>query len=87
MTNYLAISKLIRMLIFLFFKIFKRYQQHSETFAMFFIEMFVVHFVCSSDGSQVPVVAVSEYFETLMDKNIVNQKVAKTINRNSNPHK
>jgi hypothetical protein len=54
---------------------------------MFFVEMLVMHFVCSSDSSQIPVIAVAENFKALMNKDIMYQKVTQSVYGNSNSNK
>jgi hypothetical protein len=54
---------------------------------MLFVEMLVMHFMCSSDSSQIPVIAVAENFKALMNKDIMYQKVTQSVNGNSNPYK
>ncbi len=54
---------------------------------MFFIKMFMMHFMGSTNSPEIPVVTVSEYFESLMNKNIVHHKVTKTIKSNPYSHK
>ena len=41
--------------------------------------MFVMHFMGLTDPTGVPIVDVAEYFESLVDKYIVNDKISNTI--------
>jgi len=70
----------------LFFKIFERNEQHAKTFAVFFPEMFVVHFVRTPDCFCVNVVRIAEPFETLVDKNVMNDEIGESISKNPQPH-
>lgn len=42
-----------------------------------------MHLVCSSDGPEVPVVAVAEDFKPLMDEDVVNKKITEAVNSNA----
>jgi len=69
-----------RVLFFLFFEIFQRNKQHSETLTVFFTEMFMMHFVCASDGSEIPVVAVAEDFKSLVNEYVVHHEITESVN-------
>lgn len=43
----------------------------------------MVHFMGSSNAFCVPIISISEYFETLVDKNIVHKKIGKSISKNA----
>ena len=65
------------------FKILKRDYQHPKTFAVFFPQMFVMHFVGSPDPFGIPIVRFSEHFKALVDKNIVYYKVGGSVSHDS----
>lgn len=46
----------------------------------------MVHFMGSSDSSEVPVVTVAHDFESLVNKNVVHQKITKSINCDTDTH-
>ncbi len=45
----------------------------------------MVHFVGAPDSSSIPIVGVPEHFETLVDKNIVHNKIGEPIGENPEP--
>ena len=45
--------------------------------------MFVVNFMCPSHAPGIPIVDISEYFETLVDKDIVHHKVCDAVGQNT----
>lgn len=63
------------------FKIFPGNHQHSEAFAMIFPQMFMVHFMRSSNGFSIAIVGISEQFKTLMNKNIMNGKIGDAVSK------
>src|SRR5690606_39255925 len=69
-----------------FFEVFQRWEKHSETFALLASQMFVVHFMSSTYAAGVPIVRVSEHFEPLVYKNIVDKKIGNTIGKNTQPN-
>jgi len=44
----------------------------------------MVHFMCSSDGLDVTVVQMGKIFKSLVDDDFMNNKISKTIQRNTN---
>jgi len=53
--------------IMLHFIIFEWYEQHSETFSFFFVEVFVVYFMRFTESNEVFVFGVFKPFKALMD--------------------
>ena len=45
--------------------------------------MFMMYLMGSSHSSGIPIICVPEYFETLVDKNVVHQKVRGTVSHYS----
>ena len=43
----------------------------------------MMHFVGTSHGTCIKIIGISEHFETLVYKNVVNHKISKTIGENS----
>ena len=62
-----------------FNKIFFGYVKHSETFAIFFSQMFVVNFMSFSQPSEVPVVHFIKPFEPSVYQYIMDQKIANSV--------
>ena len=44
--------------------------------------MFVVHFVSPTNGYKIAILRISKNLKALMNENVVNEKVGKTVNRN-----
>nr|AOE05706.1 hypothetical protein [uncultured bacterium] len=65
------------------FKILKGDYQHPKTFAVFFPQMLVMHFVGSPDPFGIPIVCFSKHFKALVDKNIVHYKIGGSVSHNS----
>jgi hypothetical protein len=53
---------------------------------MLFTQMLVMHFMGSSDRFKINGVGISEQFESLMNKNIMYQKVRKSVKCNARAH-
>ena len=47
--------------------------------------MFVVHFMSPADRFQINRICFAEYFESLMNKNIMNDEIGEAIKSNSQP--
>ena len=54
-------------------------QQHAEAFAIMTIEMFVMHFMRPANGTNVTVIAAGKPLESLMNDDIVHQKIPGAI--------
>ena len=63
----------------LLFEIFERDNQHSKTFPILFSQMFVVHFMCPSHSPGIPIIGISEHFEPLVYKNIVDHEIGYAV--------
>ena len=48
--------------------------------------MFVVHFMCPSHGFGIAIIGISEPFKSLVDKDVVNQKISETVDKNPNAY-
>ena len=81
LVNFRKKSK--RVLFFLFFEIFQRNKKHSEAFTVFFSKMLVVHFMSTTNRSQIPVVTVTEDFKSLMNEYVVHHEITESVNGNA----
>lgn len=63
--------------------IFKRNKQHPKTFTLFFTQMFMMYFMRFSQTDQIFVIRVLEPLKTLVNQDIMNHKIAKSIEHNS----
>jgi hypothetical protein len=70
-------------LVLLILEIFKRHQQHTKTFAMFFSDVFVMHFVGASYRSSIAIVCISEEFESLVNEDVVHQEIRPSVGENA----
>ena len=70
-----------------FLKVTTRNPEHAEAFAIFFVEVLVVHLVCLSDGREIRVFRIPEPAEAAVDEDVMHQKVAEAIggDAGSNP--
>jgi hypothetical protein len=55
------------------------YVQHAKAFAMVLSEMFVVHFMRPSNGTHISIVAAGKPFESLVNDDIVYQKIGEAV--------
>ncbi len=62
-----------------FYKILVWDPKHTETLAMFFTQMFVVHLMRSANGTEVHIIRLAQPFEPLMNKNIMHQKIGESV--------
>ena len=44
-----------------------------------FIKVFVVYLMCPADSLEISVIRISKYFETLVNENVMNQKISDTV--------
>jgi len=49
--------------------------------------MFMVHFMCPSQAFCESVIRISENFEALVNKNIMNREISNSIGKNSKPNR
>jgi hypothetical protein len=75
-----------RVLFDFFSEIFQRNQKHTKAFAVFFSQMLVMHFMSTANCPEIPVVAVAENFESLVNEYIVHHKIAKSVNGDSDAY-
>lgn len=59
------------------------YVEHAETFAVFFANVLVVHFVCPANGANVYVIAAGKPFEALVNNDIMHQEIRKAVHGNT----
>jgi hypothetical protein len=64
----------------LILEIFQGYKQHTEAFTVFFSKMLVVHFVSTTNCSQIPVVTVTEDFKSLMNEYVMHHEITESVN-------
>ena len=46
-----------------------------------------MYFMCPADSFEIPVIRISKNFETLVNENIMDQKISKPVERYSQSHK
>lgn len=71
----------------LLFEVFKRNEQHSKAFTFFLAQMLMMDFMGPSNTSCVPVVCVPEHFESLVNKNIMDEEVSRPIGHNAQTYR
>lgn len=81
----MAERSLCGMHLFLLLEVFERNKQHPEAFAFFFAKVLVVHFVCPAYGARISVVDVAEQLKTLVDEDVVHDKIGKAVAKNTDP--
>jgi hypothetical protein len=60
---------------------FEGHKEHSEAFPILFSEVFVVYFMGPSDSSGIPVIGIPEHLKTLVDKDIMYQKIRDPVGK------
>ena len=64
-------------------EIFERNPQHTETFAFFFSQVFVMDLMGTPDRFEVAALGLAEPFDALMDEHIMHQKISESVERNA----
>jgi hypothetical protein len=59
------------------------HQQHTETFAVVPVKMFMMHFMRPADGPHIVAVAFGKPFKPLVNDHIMNQKITEAIRHNA----
>jgi hypothetical protein len=62
-----------------FIPIFLCNEQHTKALSIFFAQMFVVHFMRPTDGAYVGVIAAGKPFESLVDDDLMHNKIAESV--------
>jgi len=68
---------------YLVFKVFQWWNQHSKAFTPFFAGVFMVHFVCTSNGFGITVISIPEQFKPLVNEYVVDKKIGESVSENS----
>ena len=74
-----ALSPLLLFRLFSLFEIPEWYPKHAKALTFFFALVFMVNFMCFSQGSKVPVVSIVKPLESSVNENIMNQEISNAI--------
>jgi hypothetical protein len=62
-----------------FLPVFFCHEQHTETFTLILVEVFMVHFMCPSYGAYVCIIAPGKPFKPLVNDYFMHYKISKAI--------
>ena len=68
---------------FNFLPVLEMNEQHSKAFALFFLQMLVVHFVCPAHYTNILIVAACQNLKSLMNNDVVYHKISNAIQQDA----